>query len=130
MKKQPKIKPAKAIDKQRQNKGLDNLVKWKPGQSGNPKGRPPLGKSIPDMLRRFGEWQCPDSLVKKMQTLFPDAKELTVQEAVYLRVYTEALQGESWAVQFIADRTEGKVPQGIVGDNDGPVAVNVTFTKA
>ena len=50
-----------------------------------------------------------------MAALFPRAKrdKLTVAEAVYLRVYVEALQGESWAVQFIAERTEGKVSQPI-----------------
>lgn len=72
---------------------------------------PKAGIRIPDLLRRFGEWQCPDQLLDKMAALFPRAKrdKLTVAEAVYLRVYVEALQGESWAVQFIADRTDGKV---------------------
>ncbi len=111
MKKRPKIKPAKATDNQKGNKGKENLIPWTKGQSGNPAGRPPKGKCIPDLLRKFGEWKCPESLCKKMQVLFPDAKDLTVQEAVYLRVYTEALQGESWAVQFVAERTEGKVVQ-------------------
>ena len=120
MKKQSNIKPTKTVIKHRSNtSGLK--PPWGKGQSGNPKGRPPLTKSIPDLLRRFGEWQCPDSLVKKMQTLFPNAKNLTVQEAVYLRVYTEALQGESWAVQFIADRTEGKIAQALTGPNNTPI---------
>jgi len=51
-----------------------------------------------------------------------------VAEAVYLRVYVEALQGESWAVQFIAERTEGKVPQQVNLTPPGPV-LNITWPE-
>ena len=124
-----KIKPAKGGEKQPINtSGL--RPRWVKGQSGNPNGRPPVGKCIPDLLRRFGEWQCPESLCKKMQVSFPNAKNLTVQEAVYLRVYTEALHGESWAVQFIADRTEGKIAQILTGPNNTPlIPANYDLSK-
>jgi len=107
------------------------IHRFKPGESGNPRGRPKgSGRGIKDCLRRFGEWQCPEALLDKMAALFPRAKrdKLTVAEAVYLRVYVEALQGESWAVQFIAERTEGKVPQQVNLTPPGPV-LNITWPE-
>lgn len=95
-------------------KGNPNIKKYgfKPGHDPrrNTTG-PKATKRIPDLLRRFGQWECPEALIDKMTAVFPQAKrqKLDVFGAVMLRVYVEALQGEPWAVQFIAERTEGKV---------------------
>ena len=77
---------------------LANLKPWKPGQSGNPKGRPPKVRTIPDILRRLGQERVKDG-------------EQTRLEAVLRKVYDLALEGQAWAVQFIAERTEGKAPE-------------------
>ena len=58
-----------------------------PGVSGNPKGRPKGVQSIPDILKEIGK----DKL-----------------EVVMRKVFQFAVEGKPWAVQFIADRTEGK----------------------
>ncbi len=97
---------------------------FKPGESGNPKGRPKgSGRGIKDLLRRFGDWECPEAFKLKLISvkdragdriqLFPlsKIKKLSLNEAVYLKVYIEAIRGESWAVQFIAERREGKVKE-------------------
>ena len=72
---------------------------FKKGQSGNPNGRPKGTRSIPDMLLKIGA----EEVTKDGQ--------FNKQEVVLRRVFEYALEGKSWAVEFIADRTEGKVRQ-------------------
>lgn len=81
--------------KQRKNRGkVSNLKPWKPGQSGNPNGRPPKPRCIVDALRSIGSE--------------PFGEYESRIEALCRLVYELALKGTPWAVQFIADRTEGK----------------------
>ena len=63
------------------------------------KGRPKGTKSIPDILRKIGmeEWKIDNGKIV--------GEKLDV---IMRKVFNEALDGKSWAVQFIADRTEGK----------------------
>ena len=61
---------------------------FKKGQSGNPNGRPKGTRSIPDMLLKIG-----------------------AEEGTKDGQFEYALEGKSWAVEFLADRTEGKVRQ-------------------
>jgi len=73
-----KISPAKSLKKQGTNKDF-KTAQFKPGQSGNPNGRPKGGKNIPDLLRKFGAWPCPDVLITKM-LLHPETRELVEAE--------------------------------------------------
>lgn len=59
------------------------------------KGRPKGSQSIPDILRKIGEEEGST-----------DGK--TKLDVVLRKVFGYALEGKGWAVQFIADRTEGK----------------------
>tara|TARA_R100001530_G_C4294201_1_gene148806 strand:+ start:726 stop:1058 length:333 start_codon:yes stop_codon:yes gene_type:complete len=59
------------------------------------KGRPRGLQSIPDILRKIGD---EDGTI--------DGK--TKLDVIMYRVFKFALEGKPWAVQFIADRTEGK----------------------
>jgi len=72
---------------------------FKKGVSGNPNGRPKGTRSIPDMLLKIGG----EDGTKNGQ--------YTKLEVVLRRVFEFALEGKSWAVEFIAERTEGKVRQ-------------------
>lgn len=83
----------KSAVKQSNNNG------WKKGQSGNPHGRPRREICIPDILRRIGDE--PSSTNSKITKL----------EALMRRIFCKADQGEPWACQFIADRTEGRVTE-------------------
>jgi len=81
---------------------------WKPGESGNPNGRPPKIRSIPDILHKIGDEEGTVD------------GNLTKLDVVLRKVFDYALEGKAWAVQFIADRTEGKpreyVEQTIIED--------------
>jgi len=95
----------------------ENLRMWKPGQSGNPKGRPKKEICIPDILNTIGK-EIPDNQI--LRNKFPQKTNL---EIILQRVYHEALSGKPWAVQFIADRTEGKPRQPIEIDKPEPITI-------
>ena len=59
------------------------------------KGRPKGSQSIPDILRKIGDAEGTTDGKSKL-------------DVVMYKVFQYALEGKSWAVQFIADRTEGK----------------------
>ena len=71
---------------------------FKPGVSGNPNGRPKGARSIPDILRKIGDEEG---------TLDGKSK----LDVIMYKVFQFALEGKPWAVQFIADRTEGKAKE-------------------
>ena len=65
------------------------------GKVANPYGRPKREQSITEMLRKYGN--------KK------DSTGTTNFEKVAKVIMQKAINGEMWAVQFLADRVEGKV---------------------
>jgi hypothetical protein len=85
-----------------------NLKPFQKGISGNPGGRPKGVKSLKALIEKFGKREAPEELLTKIRMLFPAIRKISLKEAVILRTLVEAVSGESWAVQFIADRTEGK----------------------
>ena len=83
-------------DKQQDNSKKVVGKPFKKGQSGNPRGRPRRGFAIADILNA------------KSNEI--DESGLTMREKMLYKVYELATQDkpERWAVEFIADRTEGK----------------------
>jgi len=72
---------------------------FKPGVSGNPKGRPKKDLAISDILRNIANEVGEDGKEKK--------------QAMLEKVINKALEGDKWAIEFYADRTEGKPKQSI-----------------
>ena len=68
---------------------------FKPGKSGNPKGRPRTEYCVPDILREFGK--NIDPLTKK-----------TYYEAMCAKAWKLAASGDRAARDWVTDRTEGK----------------------
>lgn len=81
------------------------MAQFKKGVSGNPKGRPKGSTSIAGLIKKIG---AEDISAKS------DYDKL---EFIMRKVFDFAVQGESWAVHFIADRLEGK-PRQVVGIQD------------
>jgi len=77
----------------------------------NRKGRPPTVNSIPDILKKIGE---------EGGTVDGDTTKL---EVIMRQVFKFALEGKPWAVQFIADRTEGKAHQSMTVDTTKPAEI-------
>ncbi len=85
--------------------------RWKPGQSGNPGGRP--------------RWK---PLTEALQRLYDEQPELLDQLAARLTV--KAGQGDVSAWNTICDRLEGKVAQTVGGSTDvGPVKLVLKWEK-
>ena len=86
---------SKPTDKQRSN--IDNLKHFKKGQSGNPKGRPKRSKCIPEILRKI--------------TAEKGKGGSTKLDLILNNVVDNAIKGDTWSIQFIAYRMEGKPAQ-------------------
>lgn len=82
---------------------------FKPGQSGNPKGR----------SKRPVEEAYLKAVVKSM----PKARWSKVLDRVGLL----AERGERWAVEFYADRIMGKPVQPVNTDHSGEITFNVNY---
>lgn len=67
------------------------------GKSGNPKGRPKKDRCIPDILREITAESVKGNKTKLYQML--------------TNVVDNALTGDQWSIQFVAERMEGKPAQ-------------------
>jgi hypothetical protein len=82
---------------------------FKPGHSGNPKGRPP-GKSLTARLRKI---------------LDREVSGRKIADLLMEEMAKSALKGDFRFMQEIFNRIDGKVPDKVVGDDDGPVEIVV-----
>jgi hypothetical protein len=103
-------------------KSLANLRPAKKGEVRNPKGisGPYKGGSrIAWQLKQFMQYQCPEEIKKRLKEKFPDlnVKEMMSGEAIWLGTIVDAIYGDEAAREFVAQRTEGKVPQVIKYDD-------------
>lgn len=84
---------------------------FQPGQSGNPAGRP---KSKP----------FADALRAALKDVGDDAEALkTVANALVVKART----GDVAAIKEIADRLDGKVPQGLIGGDEEDPEIKVSW---
>lgn len=84
---------------------------WKPGQTGNPNGRPPLGSM----------WR--DAILHALKELDGDERGKTLH-SIALAVIRKAQKGQAWHVGEISNRLDGRVPLQIKGENG-----NSAFTQ-
>ena len=87
-----------------------------PGKSGNLKGRPKKGLAIADILNDIGDETT-------IQVIDDKEVKITNRKLLMINTYQRAIAGESWAVQFIADRIEGKARQIMEIDIDQKISM-------
>lgn len=87
---------------------------WKPGQSGNPAGRPPDGESWAGVLRWAAELtgeQAAAISSPELAKQFSRVGKLKLKQAVTLRTFAAMLSDPtSGLFNAMMDRAEGKVP--------------------
>ena len=86
--------------------------RWKPGESGNPKGAPKRGQSWAEIIKEIGEL-TPDEARAMSQKIFAQIQlgnKITLKQAVVLRVYAALLfEPQPGMLNILIERAEGKV---------------------
>lgn len=84
---------------------------WKPGQSGNPKGRPPKDESLSGVLRKFASEKVPAKLLASaLPHLTPAQRRgLTWKQGIVAKICELALRGDLKAAELVFERIDGKV---------------------
>jgi hypothetical protein len=97
---------------------------FKPGQSGNPKGRPKKGQSFKEIIAELSGLE---------DITGPDGKKISRKQAVTEKLYARAIRdGDVSAIRLIIEKLDGKEPQPISGgtDDDGePIPVVVAVVQ-
>jgi len=102
-----------SADKQSSYNRIDNLKGkgWKPGQSGNPNGRPKKGEAWADVANELLNSKEIDITMKmadgKVKRLSLESDK-SFRHAVIVGMIKEAMKGNVQAARELADRTEGK----------------------
>ena len=84
----------------------ENLIPFKPGQSGNPKGKPKGTMSLTANLRKLME--------KEIDVTDPITKETgkkKIGEIINLRLIANAIKGDARSIKLVQERLEGKPSQ-------------------
>jgi Family of unknown function (DUF5681) len=115
-------------DKNRGN--LTNLVpnQFKPGESGNPGGRPkklPITDLIMDQLHK----PLPKEIIAKLSPTFSEiyGENATFGEMLAFKLIIQASQGDMRAMNILMERVEGKVTQNLAhsGSTEEPIVFRV-----
>jgi hypothetical protein len=78
-------------------------------------------KSIRSLLNKIHQEYCPQVLLTVFKQYWPDITKITMKEAWLRIVFLEALSGQPWATQFIANRTEGAVETSGLAEDRGTI---------
>ena len=97
--------------------GIDNLVHFEKGQSGNPNGRP---KGV-RLLRLL------ELVQKRRNPITGEDEDFTVLELMDMQMISKALKGDQRAYEAVVDRLEGKPRQttDITADIKGNVQITI-----
>lgn len=100
--------------------GNGNLKPFKPGQSGNPKGKPKGVEHSSTRLKRLLE------LTQKMKNpVTGQDEDFTVAEQMDLALINKARKGDVLAYREILDRLEGKAKQTVEQTGDMGITINI-----
>lgn len=109
-----------------------NSTSWKPGQSGNPKGRPPNPISLTTEIKRLGDLPASATIIKEYQGLGADLQDkATWVQVLAARNWLKAtdLKAGDIMAKEIGERIDGKVALPVTGTPDGdPVKFKFDFS--
>ena len=91
-------------------------MKFKPGESGNPKGRPKKAEALTEILR---------TQLAKAKIQYPDGSQLVAKEALAAKLIELAMEGDVPALKYIYDRIDGKPAQSIDLDHSGELKYSI-----
>ena len=119
--------PTPIADKQGRNSAHIEPYRFKPGQSGNPAGRPKKETPSETLRSMLNAGYGPDA-VKQLQKTMPEPwrskAELTVQEIISWMILRRAMQTTGdVARREVFDRVEGRPTLKISGPQGGPIEV-------
>ncbi len=108
---------------EKEQRKLANLKRFEKGKSGNKNGRP-LGRfNVSTILKDLLQQIAPDSVIdaKFVKEFSKTVKKPTNAHAAAYRILFEGIvNGESWALKELSDRTEGKPHQSVaLTDGEG-----------
>jgi hypothetical protein len=92
--------PVKHIPVQKKKRVIPTA--WKPGQSGNPNGRPKKELTMTDALK------------KKLYAVKYGLKDKTNLDIIVDQIIRKAVAGDMWAIGMIYDRIEGKALERVI----------------
>lgn len=83
----------------------EHLIPYKPGQSGNPKGKAKGTRSFKTIFRKIldSKMVCPE--------ITGHNKKISVMDIIAMKTAKDAMAGNHAARETILERTEGKVAQ-------------------
>lgn len=106
---------------------------FKPGQSGNPNGRPKGSKNRSTIARKVLEMvgMLPKNALENLKTIFPGITDkMTVEEIMTIKMASQAItKGDTQAYKAVMDSGYGSPSQTITGPNDGPVQLQSVVSK-
>jgi hypothetical protein len=97
----------KAKPRGRHNHAAWNAHKFKPGQSGNPGGKPKVFQTFDAMLRERLMQPCPPLIAKQLGL----RRGATLYDAIVAAQILNAATGDNSSFMAIHDIVEGKLPQ-------------------
>jgi hypothetical protein len=95
-------------------------TEFKPGQSGNPKGRP---KGVPNAKTRMARFL--ELSINGKNPITKEDELFTVAELMDLQVISKAIKGDLQAWEKINDRLEGKAKQ--TTEHSGEIKQNINL---
>ncbi len=106
-----------------------NLKKpWKPGESGNPNGRPTGSKNgLRSHLQRILSKQVNPNIIKELKKSGINLESKEYAEALTMVLINKALlEGDTRAHKIIWDQTELQLPKALKVDYEGPRFIIMT----
>ena len=88
-------------------------MRYVKGQSGNPAGRPKKGETMTDALRAVLRERGADGRPNRI--------------GIAKKIIDKALSGDTWAINYVFERVEGKVPDASESHQTGEQTIHIVY---